>query len=424
MINQSIQALAGKKVLLLQGPVGPFFARLADDLRGAGAHVTKVNFNAGDWLYFRRGALNYRGTMAEWPKWLEQRLLELRIDVIFLFGDCRPIHQQARTLATRMNVEVWVFEEGYVRPDYVTLERYGVNGYSKLPRISQAYRERLPSVPSRHAVGNTYWAMVRCGCGYFLAGALGKPFFPDYVHHRPLALTEAIPWVRSAWRKLWYRWKERGQETRLITYFSRRFFLAPLQVHNDAQVTVHGDVSGVEAFIAATIHSFAHHAPKDTLLVFKHHPMDRGYRSYSRFIRTCARAAKVRERVVYIHDQHLPTLLTHARGVVVINSTVGLSALHHGRPTIACGTSLYDMPGLTYQGRLDDFWAAANRSAPNATLYRQFRHHLIAKTQLNGSFYRALDVPGAIGGLVWTRPGWSATSPESDLMEELTAPPR
>ncbi|RZI65711.1 MAG: capsular biosynthesis protein [Variovorax sp.] len=418
MINQSIEALAGKSVLLLQGPVGPFFARLAADLQRAGARVHKVNFNGGDWIYYRRDAMNYRGPMQAWAGWLEERLRTLEIDVVFLFGDCRPIHQDARTVATRLGIELWVFEEGYVRPDYVTLERYGVNGFSKLPRISDAYRQDLPAVPSQHPVGNAYWSMVRCGCMYFLAGALGRPFFPQYQHHRPLELSEAVPWVRSAWRKLWYRWKERGVEDKLLTYFSRRFFLVPLQVYNDAQVTVHADLSGIENFIDTTVRSFAHHAPKDTLLVFKHHPMDRGYRSYSRFIRSAARKAKVSQRVVYIHDQHLPSLLSHARGVVVINSTVGLSALHHGTPTMVCGNALYDLHGLTYQGRLDDFWAAAPKSRPNATLYRRFRHHLIAKTQLNGSFYKPLDVAGAVGGLVWGRLPAQAPQSVPPPMEE------
>src|SRR5207253_3330067 len=44
------EALRGKRVLLLQGPVGPFFRRLAARLRAAGAEVHKVNFNGGDGL--------------------------------------------------------------------------------------------------------------------------------------------------------------------------------------------------------------------------------------------------------------------------------------------------------------------------------------------------------------------------------------
>src|SRR5262249_36637670 len=45
--------LAEKSVLLLQGPAGPFFRRVARRLARLGCSVTKVNFNAGEDLYFR-----------------------------------------------------------------------------------------------------------------------------------------------------------------------------------------------------------------------------------------------------------------------------------------------------------------------------------------------------------------------------------
>jgi capsular polysaccharide export protein len=128
MIDQGLRTFSGKRVLLLQGPVGPFFARLARDLRAVDAEVFKVNFNAGDWFFYRRDALNYRGKMDAWPAWFEAQLRRLDIDVVFLFGDCRPVHQAAHRVATALGVEVGVFEEGYVRPDYITLERSGVNG--------------------------------------------------------------------------------------------------------------------------------------------------------------------------------------------------------------------------------------------------------------------------------------------------------
>ena len=69
MIERGIHAFRGKGVFLLQGPVGPFFSRLAHDLELAGARVSKVNFNAGDRLFYRRGAFSYRGAMADWPAW-------------------------------------------------------------------------------------------------------------------------------------------------------------------------------------------------------------------------------------------------------------------------------------------------------------------------------------------------------------------
>ncbi len=42
----------GKRVLLLQGPVGPFFWNLSKDLQKRGADVFKFNFNAGDALFY------------------------------------------------------------------------------------------------------------------------------------------------------------------------------------------------------------------------------------------------------------------------------------------------------------------------------------------------------------------------------------
>lgn len=410
MVSKKLEAYAGKRVLLLQGPVGPFFARFAADLRAAGAEVFKVNFNAGDWFYYPRGAVNYRGRMEEWPAWLEQRLRTLGIDVVFLFGDCRPIHRAAHAVVTRLGLELGVFEEGYVRPDHVTLERSGVNGYSRMPRSPEAYRNSPPAAPKRLPVGNAYWAMVRCGFWYYTVGWLGSPYFPHYVHHRPLTALEAVPWIRSAWRKHWYRWKERGLQERLITALSHRYFLAPLQVFNDAQVTVHAELGDVEQFIDTTIASFARNAPAETVLVFKHHPMDRGYRDYTALIRDCSRRAQVAQRVLYIHDQHLPTLLEHARGVVLVNSTVGMSALHHGAPTIVRGRAIYDMPGLTFRGSLDEFWVAAPGCKPERRLFERFRNRLIAETQLNGSFYKRIGAAGTHSGLVY-----SAHEPDPDF---------
>ncbi|MDO5693580.1 MAG: capsular biosynthesis protein [Pseudomonadota bacterium] len=403
MLTQGLGLFSGRRVLLLQGPVGPFFSRLAADLRQAGAAVHKVNFNAGDWLFYPRGASHFRGTMDEWPAYMRALVDRFQIDLILLFGDCRPIHLQARAVAADMKVDVGVFEEGYLRPDHVTLERGGVNGFSTLPKDPRYYESGFPGPkPTTQRVGNAYWPMVRFAAAYFFVGALGKLWFPHYQHHRPLSLWEGLPWLRSAWRKQWYRWMEREVQTRLTgPEGSERYFLVPLQVFNDSQVINHAAWASVEHFIEATLHSFAQHAPPDKWLVFKHHPMDRGYKDYRRQIRQWARQAGVENRVFYIHDQHLPSLLEHALGVVVVNSTVGLSALFHKAPVKVCGQCVYDIAGLTYQGTLEHFWRNAAAHPPQAQLYENFRSHLIARTQINGSFYKPMPLPGVRTGMVW-----------------------
>jgi capsular polysaccharide export protein len=403
MIEHGIHAFRGKRVLLLQGPVGPFFHRLAKDLSLAGAQVFKVNFNGGDLFFFPAGAINFRGRMEEWPAFFEELLDSLDIDMVLLFGDCRPIHQVASEIVNRKGLDLGVFELGYIRPDYVTLERFGVNGHSKLPRNPAFYLNYTCRKNSDDPVpvGNTYWQSVLWACLYYLAASLLKPVFWRYVHHRPLTLREVLPWVGSIWRKVYYAVKEHGFAAKLMRDYSGWFFLVPLQVHNDAQVQVHSNYDSVAHFIRHTVASFAANAPQRTVLVIKHHPMDRAYHDYIGLIRELIAEHSLQNRCFYIHDQHLPSLLKHARGVVVVNSTVALSALFHKAPVKACGKAIYDMEGLTFQGPLARFWRQAHLSRPNRQLYLSFVAHLIHQTQLNGSFYKR--IPGVIlaTGLRW-----------------------
>jgi capsular polysaccharide export protein len=402
MINKGPSVFKGKNVLLLQGPMGPFFRRLARDLEWAGAKVCKVDFCGGDWLFSPAGSIPYRGGIEEWPEFFRQLVRERQIDVVLLFGDCRPLHRLAHEIAQWNGLEIGVFEEGYVRPDFITLERHGVNGFSLLPRSPIYYLQTpVPVIPTARQVGSSFWYAAGWATLYYMASAAMYPWFRHYQHHRSLSPLEAIPWVRSLWRKMAYALKERRALSMLTTNWSKKYFLVPLQVHNDAQVRVHSRFDSVEDFIRQVIESFARHAPDYTCLVFKHHPMDRGYHDYSRFINGLCRELNVQGRVMYLHDQHLPTLLDHALGVVVANSTVGLSALDHGLPVKACKSAVYDMEGLTYQGELEDFWRHAQLQLPNPELLMRFRSYLIRHTQLNGNFYKRLDIPGSSPGLVW-----------------------
>jgi capsular polysaccharide export protein len=401
MIEGGLSNFSGHRLLLLQGPVGPFFRRLAHDLTRAGASVQKVNFNGGDWLFFPNRAISFRGRMDAWPAFFERLLAKQHFDAVMLFGDCRPVHQTAIKIAGRREVPIWVFEEGYIRPDFVTMERNGVNGNSSLLQQGTGFGQEAASAPSPMRVRNAFaHAAVWAGL-YHLGGTLGRPFFPHYRHHRPLTILELGPWLRSAWRKVLYARKQRGLLERMAGPLSKKFFLVPLQVYNDSQIHSHSGFQSVEQFISYVLRSFAAHAPDWQHLVFKHHPMDRGYSDYTILFGKLAESFGLQNRLLYVHDLHLPTLLRHAIGVVVVNSTVGFSALFHRTPVKVCGQAVYDIQGLTYQGSLDDFWKEAHDTPVKRKLFLQFQNHLIRHTQVNGSFYKRLPVSGYASGLCW-----------------------
>lgn len=377
-----------KQVLMLQGPMGNFFNRVADWLSGHGINVYKINFNGGDWLFHRRlNATSFRQPLAEFSPFLRAYLARHGIDGIVCFGDCRHYHQVAAELAAVLGIPFFAFEEGYIRPHYITLERGGVNMHSLMPRNADFYRS-LPevSVPTPLPTKPSFMRVAMSAMAYYFVARLLRSRFPHYQHHKILSVRyEARNWIRSWFRKHANRKRDQPVMAQLIGTQGNRYFAVALQVYNDSQIRHHSHYEDVREFIRDVLTSFANHASTEHHLVFKHHPMDRGQRDYRRLITALGKEHGLSGRVHYVHDVHLPTLLRHARGVVTINSTVGLSALYHGKALQVMGRALYDISGLTHQGGLNRFWHAQH--SVDQQLWLRFRAFLITQTQLNGAFY-------------------------------------
>jgi len=205
-----------RNILLLQGPVGPFFQKFSNQLENRGHNVLKINLNGGDLYYYRRGKyLNFTSVASVWPAWIESIMVGREIERVYLFGDCRRYHRQAIGIAKRLGIDVYVFEEGYVRPNYVTLEKDGVNGFTSACEKSSIHdclfeaeiaNDDIPSEP----VSNVFRAAARHCIQYYLAASLLGYMFKNYEHHRSLnVITEGLYWLQSGIRKITYRFTER-----------------------------------------------------------------------------------------------------------------------------------------------------------------------------------------------------------------------
>lgn len=385
-------AHAGDRVLLLQGPYGPFFRHLARHLSQLGATVRKINFNGGDHFFYKGpGADDYLGEPHEFPAFLREYLTTHRVNRVFLFADCRDHHQQAIRICRERGIPVRVFEEGYLRPDYITCELDGINGYSLLPRDPAYYLSQPPSpAPARKPTGASFWRQWWYVELYMLVSIMMLHRYPHYRHHNRIHTWSDVfrfhgTWLVSAYRKAACWLRDKRLTRQLAGPLSGSYFLVPLQVFDDSQVLHHSQYRDVTQFIRELTESFAAHAPADTRLVFKHHPMDRGYRDYAAFIHALGNEFALGDRLIYTHDIHLPTALDHSRGVITINSTVGLSALWHQAPVKVMGRAVYDIAGLTFQGPLDAFWRDPGK--PSRQLHDRFRDYLVRHCQLNESFY-------------------------------------
>jgi len=385
-----VAELSGRRLLLLQGPAGLFFSRVSRQLQESGARVTKVNFNGGEDFYYRLPHIvRYHGALADWPAFFEQLVRERNIDGIVLFGDCRPVHRLAIERAKGLGIDVFVFEEGYLRPDFVTLERGGVNGHSSIPQTREAYdhvelKPERPHLPIKHAFAKSVIHTIFYACATHLA----KHRYPLYRHHRDIRpIVQMNLWLRGAWRRVMHTLRDREFGKQLAAGALPPFFFVPLQVHLDSQLG-HSRFSTIGEFIREVVTSFAQHAPADHCLILKLHPMDRAYCDYGPEIDALRLELRLGERLKYVDIVNVPQALRGARGTVVINSTLGLSSLTHGTPVKCLGRAIYDIPGLTYQGSLDEFFRAP--PSVDRELYRRFRQWLLEQNQLNGSVWSRL----------------------------------
>ncbi|OXI48075.1 capsule biosynthesis protein [Burkholderia aenigmatica] len=391
-----------RSFLALQGTASPFFGRLARALNACGHRVRRVNFCGGDVAYAGGGsAWNYQERAELLSDWYLDVVATHNFTDILLFGDCRHIHRPMHAVAETLGIRVHVFEEGYLRPHWITMELHGVNGRSLLPRDPAWYldqREHTPSAEPGNPTGYSLFERAYHDIAYRMANAVHAHSFPHYKSHRPKSgLHEYVGLACRAIQSRLHE-KEADSVTRDLISRNLEYYLFPLQLNSDAQIVVHSPFGGVCEAISTVLHSFARHAPTDSWLVIKNHPLDTGLIAYRRFATALAKELGVDGRLRFIDAGHLPTLLDHARGVIVVNSTVGLSAVHHKRPLIALGTAIYSIPGLTWQGSLDDFWTQAD--IPDTHLYQAFVDYVVHKTQINGDFYTKTGIEMAVAGVV------------------------
>lgn len=386
---------ARRRVLLLQGLMGPFFQQLGRGLRSAGHTVFKVNFNGGDRAYWRTSnGVDYRGTLADWPAAFARLLDDHKITDVMLFGDCREHHVAALKVCREGGVTVWVFEEGYVRPDWVTMEVGGVNGHSTLPRDPQWYLARaakLPPVQQHQKVASSFRRRALEGLYYNAADVLTRWRYPNWRNHRPWhPLVEGIGWARKLNRR--QEWRAQGAE--LLSRLQAQdaaYFLFPLQLDSDAQIRLHSPFAGIIEALKVVIQSFAKHAPVHSRLIVKEHPLDNGVRDWQLETSDLAERFGVANRVDYLAWGDIETIAEGALGMVTINSTSGTLGLDKGVPVVVLGKAIYDMPDLTFQHGLDRFWTEA--TAPDAETFAAFRRVLIDHSLIPGGFFSkpALD---------------------------------
>ncbi len=181
-----IGEIRDKNILFLQGPMGSFFKKLSIKFTKDGANTFKIGFNAGDSFFSTtHNYTPYRGLESEWHSFISNFLKEKKIDKIFLFGDCRFYQNIAINIAIDLKIDVFVFEEGYIRPHYITLEKFGVNDYSRISREADFFKNlTIKKIKKPKHAKQSKFKLIMSAVIYYLIANIFSFRYPNYRHHR------------------------------------------------------------------------------------------------------------------------------------------------------------------------------------------------------------------------------------------------
>jgi len=382
---------ASRTFLFLQGPHGPWFHLLGKQLRAAGTNVWRIGFNLGDRMFWPGpGFIAFQDPQDRWPEVCANLMTIHAITDLVLYGDTRQIHAQAIRIAKARGITVHVFEEGYLRPYWVSYERGGSNGHSRLMELSVADMQGalarvdldLPEVPATWGDmrQHMFWGALYHGCV-----AAGFRAYRNFRPHRALTVGQEFRLYLNRFLLMPLHRLERRLATRRIRLGGFPYHLAILQLEHDASFRDHSPFASMTEFLAVVIEGFAKGAPRHHHLVFKAHPLEDGRVPLLPEIRRLAALHGITDRVHFVRGGKLAQLLNDARSAVTVNSTAGQQALWRGLPLRTFGAAVYAKPEFVSSQPLETFFAAPER--PDTRAYRDYRHYLLETSQLVGGFY-------------------------------------
>jgi capsular polysaccharide export protein len=248
-------------------------------------------------------------------------------DLFISSGDTRLQIRSAIQVARQHNVNILYFEQG---PFGTTLiDHEGVNAnvsFRFSTKDTTTHHElNIPALPRddyRRSLSMYDKWLEKLDLLFFYAPPLFSRVIPIYSQLGP-------NFGQFLWQRL--RNKFRSRQT---MHVQKQYIFLPLQMPNDAQSIYHAPkVDGYSALIS----SIARVLPAEIGLVIREHPHYVGqydkelYDIVERDARICLDGATP-----------LCDLISSARVVVVVNSTVGLEALAAYKPLIMLGESYYD----------------------------------------------------------------------------------
>lgn len=388
-----------KHFLFLQGMQSRFFRQVGTYLNDAGCRVSRINLCSGDWLFWNGPqTANYRGSLEDWPTFISEFFVNSQVTHLVLVGEQRRYHKEAVCAAHSHGVLVLATDFGYLRPDWIALERDGLNGSSRLPKDLQLIKkssEGMVSVDRGPIFRDSEIKMILSDLAYVTANTLNSMFFPHYIQSdmRP-SILKGYAYSLKKWLSLAVNYRSTQEFAERARLGEFPFYIFAMQLEHDFQIVRYSHYEGMVEPLRQVISSFAQYRAPGVHLIVKNHPRDLGIKPWRKLVKRLASDHGLGEYVHFVDGgTSLDTFLFEALGLVTVNSTSGIRALDLGCPVKTLSSAVYDMEGLTFQGSLEQFWTES--VGPDPESVEVFLNFIAQKMHVRGVFF---NEPGLTEG--------------------------
>ncbi|TMV61766.1 capsular biosynthesis protein, partial [Thioclava sp. BHET1] len=299
-----------------------------------------------------------------------------------------PYHAAAQNVGKALDLRCWAIEFGYLRPDWLTLERDGMGARSHFPRTAEgiaalAQDWDAPDLKAVYTHGFATEAFMEVS--FNLLMVYGRPAYPLYrSDKRYWPALEYLSWLPLLVQE--GAFNRHAAAVEKLAQEGLDYNLIAMQMQGDYQIRESSPYRDLADFLRDALSSFARHAPPERHVVIKLHPLESGLPQWGRRIRKIVRDLGLEARVHVMRGGDLHHMLRHSKGAVMVNSTVGIHALRLGVPVCALGAAVYRVAGLTHERPLDQFWT--DPAPVDSILFDQFCRAL-QSIQVKGSFFNA-----------------------------------
>lgn len=380
--NDKLKFDMNSRVLLLQGPIGNYFNEFSKFLQKENAKVFKINFTLAECFFYReKNSFYYKDKFDNWPDFFKNFIERNKINRVYMLNDSRPYHQSIIRICNELSVRLYVFEDGYFRPNYITLEPYGVNGNSLFRCFHNELEPQYKNYQLNFNLKNKFLSRLT----FSLLSCMQPVIDKNYIAYRSL---NPLYWLKKYLKqfaiKISYFYQDHYMLRRALKKKPKKIFFIPLQVFDDSQIKYHSKFSSNYDFINAVYKAFNNlYQDNDFLIIFKQHPGDQGLINYKKYILSLFNS----KNVIFVFNIDANYLIDISNAVILINSTLGINAIKLNKKVFLFGSSVYE--SHCYSGDLTSFIQENIEEEFNEVLKnKKFLNKLKYATQVKSSFYK------------------------------------